>query len=318
MRRRELLFAATLLAGGSTAVAQQPPAVARVGWLAHGDTMPRQFFESALARLGWIESKNLTIERRFAGTTGEQVETAADELVAWHPDAIVAMGVTDAKPLLARTRNIPIVVVSAANPVGLGLAASLARPGGNVTGTTTITTELVPKLLELAHELVPEAHRIAVLGDPRNPGYVKPSASVAAGLGLTLGFREASRPDELDQVFAMAAAEGDRAIAVQFSALTFEERSRVVTLAARFRLPAVYALREYVEAGGLLSYGPPLRYNFERAAALVDKILRGANPADLPIEQPTRFELAINLKTAKALGLTVPQSLLARADEVIE
>ncbi len=280
--------------------------------------MPRHFFDEALARLGWIEGKNLTIERRFAGSAGEQEGRAAAELVNWHPDVIVALGTIDAKPVLALTRAIPIVVVTSADPVGQGLAASLARPGGNVTGTAAITVELFPKLLELVHELIPEAGRVSVLGDPRNPGYVKPPVSVGEALGLTITIRLASRPEELDTAFAAAAADGDRAMVVQFSALSFEERWRVTALAARFRLPAVYPLRDYADAGGLLSYGPVLRDNFERAAALVDKILRGASPADIPIEQPTHFELVVNLKTAKELGLTIPRLILGRADEVIE
>jgi putative ABC transport system substrate-binding protein len=294
------------------------PAHARIGWLAHGDTMPRHFFDNALKRLGWIEDQNLTVDRRFSGSAGEQIDQMAAELVASHPDVIVAMGTIDAYPVLALTRTIPIVVVTSADPVRQGLAVSLARPGRNVTGTAATTPELLPKLLQLAQDLVPRAGRVSVLGDPRNPGYVEPPASVAEALGITMLVRRASRPDELDEAFAAAAADGDQIIVVQFSALSFEERWRVVSLAARFRLPSIYPTREYVEAGGLLSYGPVIRDNFERAAVLVDKILRGASPAELPIEQPTHFELVINLKTAKALGLTVPQSLLQRADEVIE
>jgi putative tryptophan/tyrosine transport system substrate-binding protein len=230
----------------------------------------------------------------------------------------VALCTIDARPVLALTRTIPIVVVTSADPVGAGLAASLARPGGNVTGTAAVTVELFPKLLELMHEIIPGGGRVSVLGDPRNPGYVKPSASVGETLGLNIIIRQASRPDELDAAFAAAAADGDRAMVVQLSALSFEERWRVTALAARFRLPAVYPLRDYADAGGLVSYGPVLRDNFERAAALVDKILRGASPADIPIEQPTHFELVINLRTANELGLTIPPLLLGRADEVIE
>ena len=221
------------------------------------------------------------------------------------------MGTIDARPVLALTRAIPIVVVTSADPVGHGLGASLARPGGNVTGTALGNSELVPKLLELVRDLIPGADRVSLLSTPLN-------AAVGEALGLNIAIRRASRPEELDAAFAAAAADGDRAIVVQLSPLSFEERWRVVGLAARFRLPAVYPLRGYAEAGGLLSYGPVVRDNFERAAALVDKILRGAKPADLPFEQPTHFELVVNLKTAKALGLTVPPSILGRADEVIE
>ena len=318
MRRRDLFIAALILAGSRQAVAQPPATRVRIGWLAHGDTMPRHFFDEALARLGWVEGRNLTVERRFAGSAGERVAEDAAELVAWHPDVIVAMGGIDAKPVLALTDAIPIVVVTIGDPVALGLAKSLARPGGNVTGTAAAIGELVPKLLELARELLPGINRVSVLGDPRNPGLVEIPVSVARALGLVVAAREARRVEQLDAAFAAAAANGDQAMIVQFSALTFEERWRVVGLADRFRMPAIYPLREYVEAGGLLSYGPVIRYNFERAAALVDKILRGANPSDIPIEQPTKFELVINMRAAKALGLTVPPAVLARADEVIE
>jgi putative tryptophan/tyrosine transport system substrate-binding protein len=169
VKRRDLLLPAVLLAGVSPAAAQQPPAHARVGWLAHGDEMPRYFFDEALARLGWVEGKNLTIERRFAGSAGEQVSSAAAELVAWRPDVIVAMGGLDARPVLALSRAIPIVIVTAYDPVGQGFAASLARPGGSVTRTATFATELVPKLLELVHDLMPEAGRVSVLRDREIP-----------------------------------------------------------------------------------------------------------------------------------------------------
>ena len=318
MRRRDFFLAATVVAGGSPTAALQPPTHARIGWLAYGDTMPRRFFEEALAQLGWAERKNLTIERRFAGSAGEQMASAAAELVAWHPDVIVAMGTIDAKPVLALTRTIAIVVVTSADPVEQGLGASLARPGGSVTGIAAPTGELEPKLLELAHDLMPGASRVSVLRNPQAPGNVEPPASVGEALGLTIVMRHASRPNELDTAFASAASDGDRAMVVQLSPLSFEERWRVIGLAARFRVPTVYPLRDYTEAGGLLSYGPVIKDNFVRAAALVDKILRGASPADLPFEQPTHFELVVNLRTAKALGLTIPPLILARADEVIE
>ena len=318
MRRRDLLIAVAMVAGISRVAAQPPPAHARVGWLAHGDTMPRHFFDEALARLGWVEGKNLVIERRFGGSTGKQIASAAAELVAWRPDVIVALGTIDARPVLALTRAIPIVVVTSADPVGQGLGTSLARPGGSVTGIAAPTGELVPKLLELARDLIPGADRVSLLRNPEGPGNVEPPAAVGAELGLKIAIRGASRPDELDAAFAAAASDGDRAMVVQMSPLTFEEPWRVAGLAARFRLPAVYPVRDYAEAGGLLSYGPVLSDNFKRCAALVDKILRGASPAELPFEQPTHYELVVNLKTAKTLALTIPPSILARADEVIE
>ena len=294
------------------------PATARIGWLAHGDTMPRHAFEQTMARLGWAEGQNLTVERRFSGSAGENLATEAAALVDFKPDVIVAMGAVDAIAIQAISRSIPIVVITANDPVGQGLAVSLSRPGRNVTGTASITGELLPKLIDLVHELLPKAQRVSVLGNPTNPGHIEPSDAIGKPLGLTIVRRHATRPDELEPAFASAVADADQAMVVQFSALTFEERSRVAALERRFRMPCVYGSREYVEAGGLISYGPVFRENFERAAVLVDKILRGATPADLPIERPMRFELVINLKTARIIDLTVPETLLARADEVIE
>ena len=318
MRRRDFLAGATAALASLSAAAQQRPAHARVGWLAHGDTMPRYLFEEKLAQLGWVEGKNLTIERRFGGSAGSRIAEAAAALVAWRPDGFVAMGAPDARPVMALTRAIPIVVVTNNDPVGQGLAASLARPGGNVTGTATPTGELIPKLLQLVHELVPRADRVAVLGDPRSPGNVEVPPSLGKVFDLTIVSRHATSPDQLDAAVAAASADGDRAVVVQFSALTFEERGRLTAAVARLRLPAVYPLREYADAGGLISYGPVIRDNFKRAAVLVDKILRGASPADLPFEEPVHFELVVNLKAAKALLLAIPPLILARADEVIE
>jgi putative ABC transport system substrate-binding protein len=298
------------------AYAQRPIAHASIGWLAHGDTMPRHFFDEALARLGWVEGANLTIERRFGGSAGDQESKAAADLVASHPDVIVAMGTVDARPILSLTSAIPIVVVTAADPVGQGLAASLARPGGNLTGTVFPTLELLPKQLEIAHDLFPAAKRLSVLANPKV--HSDPPASLGAAFGVALITRHAGRSDELEQVYAAAAADLDNAMVVQLSPLTFEERAHVTELASKYRMPSVYASREYVESGGLISYGPVIRYNFERAAVLVDKILRGAKPGDLPFEQPTHFEMLLNRTVASTLGLTIPPSLLARADEVIE
>ena len=316
MRRRDVLIGIGTCAGFRAAAAQQSPAKARIGWLAHGDTMPRHFFEEALARLGWVEGANLTIERRFGGSAGEQESKAAADLVADHPDVIVALGTVDARPILALTKTIPIVVVTAADPVGQGLGASLARPGGNVTGTTLPTVELLPKQLEVARDLMPAAKHLSVLANPKV--HPDPPASLGAALGVTLITRHASQPAELDEVYAAAAADRDDAIVVELSPLTFEERTHVTDLASKYRVPTVYPSREYVESGGLISYGPVIRKNFERAAVLVDKILRGVKPGDLPFEQPTHFEMLLNRTTANALGVTIPSSILVRTDEVIE
>ena len=184
MRRRDFLLAIALLAHSLPGAAQQLPLHARVGWLAHEDTMPRHFFDEALARLGWVEGKNLIIERRFGGTAGEQITSAAGELIAWHPDVIVALGTIDARPVLALTRAIPIVVVTSADPVGQCLGASLARPGGSVTGIAAPTGELVPKLLELARDLIPKGDRVSLLYNAEAGGNVEPAAAVGEVLGL--------------------------------------------------------------------------------------------------------------------------------------
>lgn len=315
MTRRDLLALSGsvlgVLATSRPGSSQQPPATARVGWLAHGDTMPRQVFEEALARLGWLEGKNLVIERRFAGSAGERLEADAAELVALQPNVIVAMGGVDAVPLLRLTRSTPIVIVTVV------IRLFLALRKASQTGTSSITTELLPKLLELTYELVPDGRRVSILGDPRNPSYVK-AAQVLDRPSLTVMDRAATRPEELDMAFAAAAAEGDSAVILQFMALTFEERWRIAKLATRYRLPGIYPLREYAEAGGLISYGPAIKENFERSAVLVDKILRGEKPSDLPFERPTHFELVVNQKAAKGIDFKMPPSLLARADQIIE
>jgi len=270
---------------------------------------------------GWIEGHNLTVERRITGGDPEQRKTAAIELVAANPDVIVAAGIADALPVHAQTHTLPIVVITGRDIVEVGLADSLAHPGGNVTGVVNLGGELDGKRIELLHELVPAATRISVLVYarlPRSAARVTAIEALARPLGLRVTKRPVSEAREIDGAFAASAADHDQAILVEASAPIVENRPRVLALAAQYRLPAVYERREFVEAGGLLSYGQQFQENFERAAALVDKILKGARPADLPVEQPTRFELVVNLKTATALGLTIPQRILALADEVIE
>jgi len=274
-----------------------------------------------MRRLGWIEGRNLVVERRVTGEDPERRRTAAGELIEDNPDVIVAAGLIDALAVHASTRTIPIVVIGGSDLLEEGLAASLARPGGNVTGVVVLRGELDGKRLELLRELMPAATRVSYLAYARLPRSVARATAVEA-LARPLGVRGAARPvseaGELDGVFAATAADHDQGILVEGGAVFGENRPRVLALAAQYRLPAVYERREFVEEGGLLSYGQVFGENLERAAALVDKILKGAKPADLPVEQPTRFELVANLKTAKALGLTVPPSILARADEVIE
>ena len=274
-----------------------------------------------MAQLGWVEGRNLSVERRITGGDPERRKTAAIELVAANPDVIVAGGIADALPVHDQTRTVPIVMITGRDIVEAGLADSLAHPGGNVTGVINLGGELDGNRIELLHELVPAATRISVLVYarlPRSAARVTAIEALARPLGLRVTARLVSEAAELDGAFAASASDHDQGILVESGAVMVENRPRVLALAAQYRLPAIYEQRGFVESGGLLSYGQVRRENFERAAALVDKILKGAKPADLPIEQPTRVELVVNLKTAKALGLTVPAAILDLADEVIE
>jgi putative tryptophan/tyrosine transport system substrate-binding protein len=321
VRRREVVFGAAAAAAGWRAGAQEAPKSAHIGFIVTGEAFARRWFDEAMRRLGWVEGRNLVVERRVTGEDPERRKTAAAELIAANPDVIVAAGVIDALPVRTLTRTIPIVVISGPDLIEAGLADSLARPGGNVTGIVVLGGELDGKRLELLRELVPAATQISVLAYARLPRSVARATAIEAlarPLGMQVTARLVSEAGEIDRAFAASAADGDQAILVQGGAVMVENRPRVIALAARYRLPAVYERREFVEGGGLLSYAQVFRENFERAAALVDKILKGAKPADLPVEQPTRFELVVNLMTAKALGLIVPPSILARADEVIE
>jgi len=322
MRRRDVLLsgvAAPLLA--RAAGAQSESRKVLIGWLATGNTIPLPYFQDAMMRLGWIEGRNLAVERRITGHDPARRAQAIAELVALRPELIVTGGATDALPLRAVTRDIPIVVIGGTDLIEAGLVESLARPGGNVTGLTVLGRELDGKRLELVRELLPNATRVSMLGNqaqrmtqPR----LDAAEVIARSLSLSLVRRMAAQPAELDAVFATVAADKDQAILIPFNALTFEDRPRIITLAAKFGLPAIYEFGEFVKDGGLMSYGAIYRDYFERAAILADKVIRGVKPANLPVEQPTRFELAINLKAAKHLGLAVPQTLLARAEEVIE
>jgi len=319
--RRRVLVGAAIAILSPRAFAQQALRSARIGFIVTGEAPPRRLFDDALRRLGWIEGHNLTVERRITGEDSERRKTAAAELIAANPDVIVAAGLVDALPVHALTRTIPIVVISGADLVEEGLAESLAHPGGNVTGTAVRRAELDGKRLELMHELVPAATRMSYLAYARLPRSVARATAIEAlarPLGIQVTARPVSEAGGLDGVFAASAADHDQGILVEGGAVFSENRFRVLALAAQYHLPAIYERREFVEDGGLLCYGEVYRDNFERAAALVDKILKGSKPADLPVEQPTRFELVINLKTAAALDLTVPPAILARAGEVIE
>jgi len=327
-RRQFLIAAGALLATPLAADGQQAAKVARIGHLspnlAAGPHL-RDAFLQGLRDLGYVEGRNVVIEYRDAEGKLERLPALAAELVALKVDVILADGGTlGPRVAMQATTTIPIVFTSAADPVGSGLVTSLARPGGNVTGLSALGPELVGKRLELLKQAVPGIDRVAVLrgGSTLGERVLKDmleAADVAArALGVQPQFIEARGPDEFARAFSAMTSARAGALTVLPSNMFVRERRRLVDLAAKNRLPAVYTSREFVDAGGLMSYGAHQPDLFRRAATYVDKILKGAKPGDLPIEQPTKFELVINLKTAKDLGLTIPQSVLARADEVIQ
>jgi putative ABC transport system substrate-binding protein len=322
-------LAGGLLAAPRATEAQQAAKVARIGYLAGNlATGPhlQEAFRQGLRDLGYVDGRNVIVEYRDAEGKLERLPALAAELVALKVDLIVAAGGTP--PAVAAkqaTRTTPIVFTSVADPVASGLVTSLARPGGNVTGFSLFAPELAGKRLELLTQAVPGVSRVAVLWQPgggpgeRTSKDMLTEAEVATRtLGVRLQVLEARGPGDFDKAFSDMTRAHVGALTVLPSSMFFIERGRLVDLAAKNRLPEVYPAREYVDSGGLMSYGPNLVDLTRRAATYVDKILKGAKPADLPVEQPTKFELVINLKTAKALGLTIPQSLLARADEVIQ
>ena len=321
MNRRDVLLGAAAATAAWRVGAWEAPKSAHIGFIVTGEAYPRRWFDEAMQRLGWVEGRNLVVERRVTGEDPERRKTAAAELIAANPDVIVAAGIVDALPVHAQTRMLPIVVISGRDLVEAGLAGSLAHPGGNVTGIVNLGAELDGKRLELLHELVPAATRISFLAYARLPRSA-PRAAAMEALARPLGVRVTARPvseaAEIDGAFTAIVADHDQEMLVEGSAVISQNRPRVIALAAQYRLPAIYENREFAESGGLLFYAQVFRENFERTAALVGKILKGAKPADLPVEQPTRFELIVNLMTARALDLTVPPSILARADEVIE
>ena len=328
VQRRDFLIAAgALLAAPLVAEAQQAAKVARIGYLSNRlGAYPhlQEAFRQGLRDLGYVEGRNLVIEYRDAEGKTERLPALAAELVALKVDVIVAPNTVAALAAKHVTRTLPIVVAVAADPVASGLVTSLARPGGNVTGLSILASELVGKCLELLAQAVPAASRVAVLwtpgvlGERTDQDMLKGAEAAGRALGVRLQFVEARGPADFDRAFSDMARTRAGALTVLASHVFVNERRRLVDLAAKHRLPAVYPWREFVEAGGLMAYGPSIADLYRRAATHVDKILKGTKPADLPVEQPTKFELAINLKAAKALGLTVPPSLLQRADQVIE
>jgi len=320
-------LAGGLLASRLAAEAQKPAKVARIGWLADNPAATPHLveaFRQGLRDLGYVEGRSVVIEYRAAEGKLDRFPGLAAELVAVNVDVIVAANNVAARAAKQTTRTLPIVFTSVGDPVTSGLVTSLARPGGNVTGLSNLTPELVGKCLEQLTQAVPGVSRVAVLWQPgglpeRMEKIVLKEAEVAARtLGVQLQIVEARGPEDFDRAFSDMTRASAGGLAVFGSAVLIRERRRLADLAAKNRLPAVYSLREFADAGGFMAYGPNLADLFRRAATYVDKILKGAKPADLPVEQPTKFELVINLKTAKALGLKIPQSLLQRADELIQ
>ena len=322
MKRREFIAATTvLLVSPRRSLAQGTRR--RVGFLAMDVVEPtiQKTWLEGLRNHGWIDGKNLIIEYRYAPSQ-DRLPAFAAELVALNPDLLIAPNPQAAIALKSATANIPIVFVAVADPVGVGLVQSLSRPGGNITGLAAVVPGFASKMIQTLLEMVTAASKISVVANPGNPIQRRIIAEelpqTARKLGVALPIVEATTAEELDIAFASAAAQHADAIVVFGDALTFNNAARVTALAAKHRLPAIYFGRLFATNGGLMSYGPDIPDLFFRAGGYVDKILKGTKPSDLPVELPTKFELVINLKTAKALGLMVPPSLLARADEVIE
>jgi putative ABC transport system substrate-binding protein len=314
----------SLLAAPLVVEAQQAGKIPRVGVMAIGSGTPPsptyEAFRQGLRDLGWIEGQNIIVDVRWTPTVDRLPEMAA-EFVRMRVDVIFAASSTQVEPARQATKTIPIVFATHADPIGVGHVASLARPGGNITGLAQLLTELSAKELELLREALPQVTRIGVLWNPTTPSH-PPALRAVDGAAETLGVQvqrvPAQSADEFDTALSTMTQARAGAFLVLPSPLTYVQRARLAEVALKRRLPGMFGFRENAEAGGLMSYGPDLKDLFRRAAIYVDKILKGAKPADLPVEQAQKFELVINLQTAKALGLTIPQSLLLRADEIIQ
>ena len=330
MRRREFI---TLLGGAAAAWplaagAQQPSStVRRIGFLSPGVARTMavrglvEAFRQGLKEYGWVEGQNISVEYRFAEGKEEALPGIAAALVQSRLDVIVADGTAAIQAAKNVTQTVPIVMAVSNDPVGTGLVASLNRPGGNITGLSILTGELVSKWLQLLTEIVPGLARVAVLSNPLNPSsapLLEQTKAAAQSLGVEIHVAEVQGPDRFESAFAAIKAARAGALIVLPDGMLYSQHPRIVTFSAASHLPALFGQKEVVEAGGLIAYGPNIPASFRRSAAYVDKILQGAKPADLPVEQPTIFELVVNLETARAIGLTVPASILLRADEVIE
>ena len=324
MDRRNAVLAILAL-GASPALAQPSPKIVRIGFLSalgEASLITREAaFRAGLKDLGYVEGKTYVIERRYSDGDAERLQRQADELVRLKVDVIVTTGPTTTPAAKKATSTIPIVMGFDGDPVGAGLVASLARPGGNITGLSGLSAEVTGKQLQLLKQIMPNLTRVAVLGNSKASGTAQSLGVIEAtakALKVQSHYLNATDLEQLKAAFLAAGKARDEAIIVLANANTTSRPAEIVGLAQQARLPAIYYAPDFADAGGLVVYGANNIESFRRAAAYVDKILKGANPAELPIEQPTTFELVINLKTAKALGIKVPQSVLIRADRVIE
>ena len=320
-----LALCAMLFALSVNVDAQQPKKIAKIGLLAPSTPAAAahlvEAFRQGLRELGYVEGKTFVLELRYGEARAERISELGRELVGLKVDVIVTGTDVAIAAVKRETQTIPIVMGNSSDPVGTGFVASLARPGGNVTGVSSISPELSGKRLELLREVVPGLSRVAFLWNPDVRGAVldyKETEGAASSLGLQLQSVEVSRAEDLDRVFSAVTKERAQALMMPAAnPVGFANRGQIASFAQKNRLPSMYAQKEYVDAGGLMSYGPSTIDLWRRAATYVDKILKGTKPADLPVEQPKKFELVINLKTAKEIGLTVPPNVLARADTVI-
>ena len=319
-------FAVAVLLLGATLIAtaqQTGKALYRIGLIATGasDAVGPKAFRAGMRELGYVEGGNLVIDGRYATGRAERLVGLAREVVTAKPDVIVVIGTQAAEAAKAATQRIPIVMALVSDAVGTGLVPQLARPGGNVTGLTMMMPEISAKRLQLLKEVLPRVSQVAVLWNPADPprrAEFKEAQAAAVKLGITIHSIEIRRLDEFDRALAELARSGVEGVLALSDPFTSIHRTRVIDFATRHRLPVVSSYGLWAESGALLTYGPDLSDIARRAATYVDKILKGARPEALPVEQPTKFELLINLKTAKALGITIPRSLLLRADQVIE
>ena len=307
------------------AQAQQPTNIPRIGYLEAVSpsisAVRSEAFRQGLRELGYVEGKNIVTEYRYAEGKRDRLPALAAELVRLKVDVIVTAGASATRAAKKATSTIPIVMAQDSDPVGKGVVASLARPGGNITGLSTLAPEISGKQLELLKEILPKLSRVAVLGTSTRPGNAQALREVKLAAGafkVELRYLDVLDPKKIETAFGAARKERADAVLVLAGRILTSHRTQVVKLAVKSRLPAIYPFPVYVEAGGLMSYGVRRSDLFRRAATYVDKILKGANPAELPVEQPTKFELVINLKTAKALGITIPPTLLLQATKVIK